>query len=113
MFDKVIPNKEIVIKIYALSFSTGSLYLKSADNSNRGVASKSTNTCRTGVCMIPAYTYESAVSSLYKNLLKNNDLFQKEVKILDYIERPLNQLFDDAFEMFGEKNFEEEEEEEK
>ncbi len=107
MFDKVIPNKEIEIKVYALQYKTGPLYIKSEDNSNAGTKDKTTGTVANNIFLVPAYTYEEAISMLHDKLLSVNDFFTKEVKIVDYSCMKLSSIFDWAYEMYKEKDFKE------
>lgn len=113
MFNKLIPNKEVEIKIYSLQYSTGSLFIYSEGNDNIGVHSKNKNMVISSVQMFPAYTYEEAVKMLRDMLLDTHDLFIKEIKIIDYSCVKLNTMFDWAFELHGEKDFEEDEVKEK
>ena len=110
MKNRVIPNKEVTLRVYALYYKTGSLFLKSSDNSNKGIDEKNTNTIKNNVELIASYNYEEAVNILRRKLLEYHDLFVKDVKIIDYTVKNLSDIFDEAFELFGEKEFKETEE---
>ena len=110
MLTKVIPYKEIEIKVYALQYATGALYAHSSDNSNQGKKDKKTNTVINHIFITPAYTYEGAVDLLNKDLLKNHDLYIGEVRIIKHACSALTSLFDVAYERYGNKKFESKEE---